>query len=201
MRQGINKCYNLAHKKSFTKLEEVLYDAAMFSKTCSRTSALCTKSHIAWVRAESVQCVKAVASVLACLMLVAVAAALVLSAFEPSVAMYFVVVVLACAVALVAITARCEAYKRDPGFLQALELARLLSVLALQHLSKSDEGIKIADAVAIALAFLVRALIAARKAVSASRTASALRARTTAAKRVLISTTHTTSSLRSAATS
>jgi len=133
-------------------------------------------------------------------MLVAVAAALVLSALEPSLAMYLVVVV-ACAVALVAITARCEAYKRDPGFLQELELARLLSVLALQHLSKSDEGIKIADAVAIALAFLVRALIAARKAVSASRTASALRARTTAAKRVLISTTHTTSSLRSAATS
>jgi len=173
----------------------------MFSKTCSRTSALCTKSHIARVRAESVLCVKAVASVLACIMLVAVAAALVLSALEPSLAMYLVVVVVACAVALVAITARCEAYKRDPGFLQELELARLLSVLALQHLSKSDEGIKIADAVAIALAFLVRALIAARKAVSASRTASALRARTTAAKRVLISTTHTTSSLRSAATS
>jgi len=172
----------------------------MYSNSCSRSRSL----HKKWCRervcAEVEQGLRAVAAIIATVMRGAFATAIFVTALAhlTTIAVHLHLVFIVAAgtiITLVAVASRCKAYKCDGAFKKLLERVRLLKVEAEQVAAGRGDGFIRVPVVAHSVTELITISV---KAASETRSAAAC-ALVVSAKRIFISTTHTSSSLRATA--
>lgn len=159
-----------------------------------------SKSMRVRVCADVWQGAKAVAAMQAAILLASVVIALVLQAVAQTFAQQVMVGGVFAPLALFLIIKMLNSIKHSSGFRSKRSKAALLSAQALHLMSKSDDGIKVVDAGALALALALAVRVVHALKAAPARLASALRALASTSMRILISTTHSSDSLRRSAT-
>lgn len=174
--------------------------SSMCTAITSSAQKRLSKSLSVRVCAEIWQGTKAVAAMQAAILLAATLIALVLQAVAQTLTQQLIVVCMFTASALFCIIKMLNSIKHSSAFRSKLGKADLLTAQALHLMSKSDDGIKVVDAGALALALALAVRVVHALKAAPARLASALRALASTSMRILISTTHSSDSLRRSAT-